>query len=154
MAHHLHFQNMAIGRLSAKPPNRRLVGGNPNDIRTIRQWRMIERGGTDRNFGLHETNHRTLDEEEYRQFQTELAANPARVPVMRGGGGIRKVRVSVGSRGKSGGARVIYYWAARRNLIFLLFVLPKNVAANLTAAQTAQLAKIVKKEFGDEAKGA
>ena len=95
-----------------------------------------------------------LDDDEYRQFQTELAANPARGPVIRGGGGIRKIRVAVGSRGKSGGARVIYYWAVRRNLILLLFAIPKNVAANLTAAQTAQLAKIVKEEFGDEAKRA
>jgi len=69
-----------------------------------------------------------LSDDEYRRFQTELAANPALGPVIRGGGGIRKVRVAAGSRGKSGGARVIYYWAK----------------------QTAQLATAVKEEFGDE----
>ncbi len=46
------------------------------------------------------------------------------------------VRVAVGSRGKSGGARVIYY--------------PKNVRADLTPKQISQLAKVVKEEFGDE----
>lgn len=92
-----------------------------------------------------------LDDDEYRHFQAELAANPAAGPVIRGGGGIRKIRVAVGSRGKSGGARVIYYWAVRRNLILLLYAFPKNVAANLTTRQTAQLAKAVKEEFRDEA---
>lgn len=92
-----------------------------------------------------------LEDEEYRTFQTELAANPAKGPIIRGGGGIRKIRVAVGSRGKSGGARVIYYWAVRRNLIVLLYAFPKNVAANLSAKQTALLAKAVKEEFGDEA---
>lgn len=91
-----------------------------------------------------------LDDEEYRRFQAELAANPAAGALIRGGGGIRKVRVAVGSRGKSSGARVIYYWAVRKDLILLLFVFPKNVAANLSARQTAQLAKAVKEEFGDE----
>ncbi|MFN7922635.1 MAG: type II toxin-antitoxin system RelE/ParE family toxin [Bryobacteraceae bacterium] len=92
-----------------------------------------------------------LDDEEYRQFQTELAADPTMGPVIRGGGGIRKIRVAVGARGKRGGARVIYYWAVRRNMILLLFAFPKNVAANLSARQTAQLAKAAKEEFGDEA---
>ena len=91
-----------------------------------------------------------LSEEEYRRFQSELAANPAIGSVIRGGGGIRKVRVAVGSRGKSGGARVIYYWAARKDVILLLYVYPKNVAANLTPKPTAQLAKAVKEEFGNE----
>lgn len=91
-----------------------------------------------------------LDDEEYRRFQGELASNPDMGPVIRGGGGIRKVRVGVGSRGKSGGARVIYYWAVRRDVILLLFAFPKNAASNLTAKQTAELAKVVKKEFGDE----
>jgi hypothetical protein len=66
------------------------------------------------------------------------------------GGGIRKVRVAVGSRGKSGGARVIYYLAVRENLIPLLYAYPKNVAADLTQKQIAQLAKVVKKEFSSE----
>ena len=73
-----------------------------------------------------------LSDEEYAKFQVRLAANPDLGAVIRGSGGIRKVRVAVGSRGKSGGARVIYYWAVRRNLILLLYAYPKNVAADLT----------------------
>jgi hypothetical protein len=64
--------------------------------------------------------------------------------------GIRKIRAAVGSRGKRGGARVIYYWAVRKNLILLLYAYPKNVSADLTPKQVAQLAKVVKEEFRDE----
>lgn len=58
--------------------------------------------------------------------------------------------VAAGSRGKRGGARVIYYWAVRKDLILLLYAYPKNVSADLTPKQVAQLAKVVKEEFRDE----
>ena len=91
-----------------------------------------------------------LTDDEYRKFQVDLAANPAIGALIRGGGGIRKIRVALGNRGKSGGARVIYYWAVRRNLVLLLFAYPKNVSANLTPKQATQLAKAVNEEFGNE----
>jgi RelE toxin of RelEB toxin-antitoxin system len=91
-----------------------------------------------------------LSDEEYGEFQSRLAANPQLGPLIKGGGGIRKIRVAVGSRGKSGGARVIYYWAVRRDLMLLLYAYPKNVAADLTPKQVSQLARVVKEEFGDE----
>ncbi len=91
-----------------------------------------------------------LDDEQYRVFQSRLAANPHLGPLIKGGGGIRRVRLAVGSQGKSGGARVIYYWAVQRHLILLLFAYPKNVTADLTPKQIAQLARVVKEEFGNE----
>ncbi|MBY0502963.1 MAG: type II toxin-antitoxin system RelE/ParE family toxin [Bryobacteraceae bacterium] len=91
-----------------------------------------------------------LTDEEYLKLQMDLAANPAMGAVIRGGGGIRKIRVSVGNRGKRGGARVIYCWAVRRSLILLLLAYPKNATASLTPTQTAQLANAVKEEFGNE----
>ena len=91
-----------------------------------------------------------LSDEEYGEFQARLAANPQLGALIKGSGGIRKVRVGVGSRGKRGGARVIYYWAARRGLILLLYAYSKNVTADLTPKQVSQLAKVVKEEFGHE----
>ena len=91
-----------------------------------------------------------LSDEAYGEFQRRLAANPLLGPLIKGGGGIRKTRVAVGSRGKSGGARVIYYWAVRSDLILLLYAYPKNVTADLTPKQIAQLARVVKEEFSDE----
>lgn len=91
-----------------------------------------------------------LSDEEYREFQSRIAANPELGALIKGGGGIRKVRVAVGSRGRRGGARVIYYWAVRRGVILLLYAYSKNAAADLTPKQISQLAKAVKKEFGHE----
>lgn len=91
-----------------------------------------------------------LSDEEYAGFQSRLAANPELGALIRGGGGIRKVRVAVGSRGKSAGARVIYYWAVRKDVILLLYAYAKNRAADLTPKQVSQLAKVVKEEFGSE----
>jgi hypothetical protein len=91
-----------------------------------------------------------LSDEEYSGFQFRIGSRPDLGVLIKGGGGIRKIRVAVGSRGKSGGARVIYYWAVRRDVILLLYAYPKNVAANLTAKQVLQLAKVVKEEFSDE----
>ena len=91
-----------------------------------------------------------LSDEDYGVFQSRLAANPSLGALIKGGGGIRKIRMAVGSRGKRGGARVIYYWAVRKDVILLLYAYPKNVAADLTPKQVAQLAKVVKEEFRDE----
>jgi hypothetical protein len=91
-----------------------------------------------------------LSDEEYGEFQSRIAADPELGALIRGGGGIRKVRVAVGSRGKSGGARVIYYWAIRKDVILLLYAYLKNAAADLTPKQVSRLAKVVKEEFGSE----
>ena len=91
-----------------------------------------------------------LSDEDFGEFQSRLAANPGLGALIKGGGGIRKIRLAVGSRGKRGGARVIYYWAVRKDLILLLYAYAKNVSADLTPTQVAQLAKVVKEEFRDE----
>ena len=52
-----------------------------------------------------------LSEEEYRGLQAELVARPHAGALIQGGGGIRKVRWAAQGKGKSGGVRLIYYWA-------------------------------------------
>ena len=88
-----------------------------------------------------------LSEEAYRKLQFELAARPGTSPIIKGSGGIRKTRVAIGGSGKSGGARIIYYWAVRENLILLLFAYSKNEASDLTPTQLKRLAATVKEEF-------
>ncbi len=91
-----------------------------------------------------------LTDDEYGEFQSRLAANPQLGARIAGSGGIRKIRVAIGSRGKRGGARVIYYWAVAGDLILLLYAYTKNASADLTAKQVSQLARVVKEEFGHE----
>lgn len=67
-----------------------------------------------------------LADDDYREFQSRLAANPELGALIKGSGGIRKIRVGLSGRGKRGGARVIYYWAVRKNLILIAFRLSKE----------------------------
>jgi hypothetical protein len=107
-------------------------------------WNLIETSIFTRQIGS------PFSDEEYGEFQSRFAANPEIGALIRGGGGVRKVRVAVGSRGKSGGARVTCYWAVRSDAILLLYAYPKNATSNLTPKQISQLADIVKEEFAHE----
>lgn len=44
-----------------------------------------------------------LSDEEYRNLQNELILNPEKGKIIRGGGGLRKIRWGISGRGKSGG---------------------------------------------------
>lgn len=85
-----------------------------------------------------------LSDEEYRRLQEDLAQQPEAGVVMPGTGGLRKLRWGLKGRGKRGGARIIYYWAAQRQTILMLFVFAKNERADLTAAQCRILEREVK----------
>lgn len=88
-----------------------------------------------------------LPDEDYSALQNELVARPDAGALIRGSGGIRKVRWALPGRGKSGGARFIYYWAKADDQILMLFVFPKNEAENLTKAQIQQLRAIVEEQY-------
>jgi len=82
-----------------------------------------------------------------------LAANPECGDIVPGGGGIRKVRFAIGSKGKSSGVRIIYYFHNKRVPVFLLAVFAKNVQANLTKAETNMLgnaAKMLARKYGEQ----
>jgi hypothetical protein len=71
-----------------------------------------------------------------------LAASPRAGDVMQGTGGVRKLRWARGGRGKSGGARVIYYFHSEAMPLYLLTVFGKNEKANLSKAERNDLAKL------------
>jgi len=85
-----------------------------------------------------------LSDDEYRELQNTLVENPERGDIIKGGGGIRKLRHAVQGRGKSGGVRVIYYWVKDDHQIFMLVVYPKTKKDNLTDKETAILREYVK----------
>lgn len=85
-----------------------------------------------------------LSDDEYRELQNELVDDPERGDLIKGGGGIRKLRHAARGRGKSGGVRVIYYWVKDDHLIYLLVVYPKSKKDDLTDKETAILRDFVK----------
>jgi mRNA-degrading endonuclease RelE of RelBE toxin-antitoxin system len=68
-----------------------------------------------------------------------LAARPDTGKVIKGSGGMRKLRWAGSGRGKRGGLRVIYYWRVAEDRISMLLVYPKNEMDDLTADQLKQL---------------
>ena len=82
-------------------------------------------------------------EAERSEFIDFIARNPAAGDVIRGSGGVRKVRWSRAGMGKRGGARVIYYYHSELLPLFLLTVYPKSQRDNLTNAQVALMSKVV-----------
>jgi len=85
-----------------------------------------------------------LTDEEYRGLQNELVEDPELGDLIKGGGGIRKLRHAIQGRGKSGGVRVIYYWIKDNHQIYMLVVYPKSKKDNLTDKETAILRELVK----------
>ena len=87
-----------------------------------------------------------LDDSDYRELQTALALHPNSGDVIRGGGGLRKIRWTAQGRGKRGGIRVIYY-KIEDNEIYMLFAYPKNKQEDLTTEQLKVLRTIVAEEL-------
>ncbi|HSG77016.1 MAG TPA: type II toxin-antitoxin system RelE/ParE family toxin [Burkholderiales bacterium] len=87
---------------------------------------------------------RLLSAAERADLVAYLAANPRAGDLMQGTGGIRKLRWARGGRGKSGGARVIYYFHSEAMPLYLLTVFGKNERANLSKAERNELAALVR----------
>lgn len=84
-----------------------------------------------------------LDDDAYSAFQAFLRENPEAGDVIEGTGGLRKVRVAAKGHGKSGGARVIYYYFTAKSHIGLLSIYPKNEQRDLTAQERKALKAII-----------
>jgi len=86
-------------------------------------------------------------DDDLRRLQATLIASPETGELIRGARGLRKMRWSLEGRGKRGGARVIYYWVAQDDRIYLVHAYAKNEAADLTPAQIRLLAELVRNEI-------
>ena len=90
---------------------------------------------------------RHLDDERYRQLQIALMLRPEQGAVIKGSGGLRKVRWATPGGGKRGGLRIIYYWTPAEQVLYMLFVYTKSEQGDLTTDQTRQLGRVVREEF-------
>lgn len=85
-----------------------------------------------------------MGEAEQQSVVDLIAAAPETGDIMPGCGGARKLRVARPGGGKSGGYRVISYFAGKDVPVFLLTVFPKNMKSNLTKAEQTAFGKAVK----------
>jgi mRNA-degrading endonuclease RelE of RelBE toxin-antitoxin system len=84
---------------------------------------------------------RILSDDEYRQLQYFLVANPQSGDVIKGSGGLRKMRWKTKGRGKSGGIRTIYYYHQDESMLLMIYVYEKSKTENLTPKQIEILRK-------------
>jgi hypothetical protein len=85
-----------------------------------------------------------LDDEEYRAFQNDLMKNPECGDLIQGCHGIRKARIALAGRGKSGGGRIMYLFLPERKVIFLFYLFRKSDSENLDKAQRNLLGKLAR----------
>jgi hypothetical protein len=82
-----------------------------------------------------------LDDDAFKELQNVLIANPEAGDVIKGTGGLRKMRFADAKRSKGtrGGLRVIYYYKKADDQIWLFTVYDKDEADDLTPAQAKTL---------------
>ena len=83
-----------------------------------------------------------LSDDDYRRLQWHLARYPYAGDVIRGTGGLRKVRWTASGKGKSGGVRVIYFFVTAAAQIRLIAIYKKGIKDGLSAAEKKILKKL------------
>lgn len=84
-----------------------------------------------------------LTDKDLRRLQEMLLADPKVGAVMRGTGGIRKMRFAFEHQGKSGSVRVIYIDFEVYEKIYLITAYPKNEKDNLTEGERNELRQLI-----------
>jgi hypothetical protein len=74
-----------------------------------------------------------------------VAADPAAGNLMEGTGGARKLRFAAKGKGKSGGYRIITFFAAQDIPVFLLDIFTKGEKVNLSKAERNELKGVLGK---------
>ena len=77
----------------------------------------------------------------------ELILNPIKGRIIKGSGGLRKIRWSIPGKGKRGGVRVIYYFVKQEKIILMLLIYAKSEKDELTKEQLKKLKSLVEEEF-------
>jgi len=86
---------------------------------------------------------RLISDDSYRMLQAALMLRPDAGNLIRGSGGLRKIRWNFPGTGKRGALRVIYYWNPP-DTIFMLFPYKKTEQEDLTPDQLKILRQMVK----------
>jgi hypothetical protein len=92
-----------------------------------------------------------MTEQERAVLVDYLAHDPTAGDLIQGAGGVRKVRWALEGRGRSGGARVIYFYHSTETPLFALTAYAKNERADLSQKdrnEFRQLTKLLAEAYG------
>lgn len=100
-------------------------------------------------YGFRETSQFTkkvvelLTDEEYQKLQSRLSEFPDGGDLIKGSGGLRKIRQAAKGKGTRGGSRVIYYFAMAKEVFFMLEIYDKSEREDLSHTEIKELRSIV-----------
>ncbi|HKW54313.1 MAG TPA: type II toxin-antitoxin system RelE/ParE family toxin [Stellaceae bacterium] len=86
-----------------------------------------------------------MHDEERASLVDYLAYNPTAGDLVRGTGGVRKLRWALEGRGKRGGARVIYFYHSADLPLFALTAYAKNERADLSEKDRSDFRGLTKR---------
>lgn len=82
---------------------------------------------------------RYWDEDERAEFASFIALEPEAGSVIRGSGGVRKVRWAREGTGKSGGVRVVYLTRNEAGEVYLLTIYAKSESENISVSALKEI---------------
>ncbi len=85
-----------------------------------------------------------FSDKELRTLQEELTLDPAKGVIMRGTGGLRKIRVAYDNRGKSGSARVCYVDFTAYKRIYFITTYAKSEKDNLSQEERNSIRNLLR----------
>jgi hypothetical protein len=87
-----------------------------------------------------------LSDDDYRGLQSYLLKKPDAGDLVKGSGGVRKVRWASSGKGKSGGLRLMYYWKKSEHEIWMLTLYGKSERASISGHVLKQIARAIANE--------
>ena len=90
-----------------------------------------------------------MTDDDLKPLELYLLENPGTGMIMKGTGGIRKMRWALSDKGKSGGIRVLFIDFIMSEKICMFDLFPKDEKENLSQSERSSLKQIVK-AIGEE----
>ena len=90
-----------------------------------------------------------LTDDEIQEIAAVLSRDPLAGDLIAGSGGARKLRFARKGSGKSGGYRTVHYFGGLDVPVFLLALIDKRRAANLSKSEVNELAGLLKNIASD-----
>ena len=87
-----------------------------------------------------------LTDDEREEFAVFISQNPTSGSVVKGSGGVRKIRWARSGSGKSGGVRVIYYNMVDDEEVWLLTLYAKNERSTIPAHELRLIKEAIERD--------
>ena len=79
------------------------------------------------------------DDDELRKIEIDIMQNPKKYPVIKGTGGLRKLRWKLGNKGKRGGIRICYVDFEEHEIVYMMLLYVKNEKEDLTKEEVRKV---------------